>query len=166
MDKSLKALFLAASIFTSPVLADNFILSAQTGFEYPSPVSISHSGSYLLVKYKEWSFSHENFDPKTFYSNINLTGFERNFVRSIFDANKRSELPKWLAAISQEFSDGLGNKPESIKKIKVGKAEILAGHDGKKNGQIFILEDPAIHMITISGEKQYFDAFIKNIKER
>jgi len=166
MDKSLKALFLAASIFTSSVLADNFILSAQTGFAYPSPVSISHNGSYLLIKYKDWSFSHENFDPKTFYQNIDLTGFERDFIRSLFDAKKRSGLPKWLSVISEQLADGLNNKPDTIKQFKVGKAEILAGHDGRKSGQIFILEDLAIHQIIINGEKQYFDAFITNIKER
>ena len=166
MDKSLKVLFLALSIFTTSAFADSFILSAKTGFEYPSPDSISHSGSYLLVKYKDWSFGHENFDPTTFYSNINLTGFERDFVRSLFDAKKRSKLPKWLSVISQELADGLGNKPDTIKQVKVGNAEILSGYDGKKIGLVFVLEDHVIHQITITGTKQHFDTFVKNIKER
>jgi len=166
MDKSIKALFLAASLVTTSAFADNFILSSKLRFDYFSPHFITHNGSYLLIKYKDWSFSHENIEPDKFYSTVDISGYERDFLRAGYDTKYRSKLPKKLTAVSKEFTKGLNNKPDTIKHYKIGDAEILTGHDGKNSGQIYIMEELAIHQIVVNGEKKYLDLILKNIKER
>jgi len=166
MDNALKTLFITIFLFNSTVFADTLVLSTHLKVEYPSPAMIGHGDSYLLVKYKNWSFSHEHFNPKTFYQQIDLTGLEKIFVRSIYEKTQRDKLPEWLSVVSRQFSEGLKNNPDSIKKYKVGAAEIYSGHDNKEQGQIFIIEDLVIHHISVSGTKKELDLIAKNIKER
>jgi len=166
MENTLRALLFTILLSSSSVFADNLILSTKLSLEYPSPIVLGHGGTYLLVKYKNWSFSHEHFDPKTFYQQIDLTGLEKDFVRAIFDHTQRTKLPEWLSVVSREFSEGLNLDPKSIEIFKVGNAEIFTGHDKKNHGQIYIIEDLVIHQISISGTKKELDLIAKNIKER
>jgi len=167
MENLLKASFLISSLFFSTAFADSLILSARLKIEYPAaPLLISHGSSDLIIKYKDWSFMHEVFDPETFYEQIDLTGLEVEFVRSIYDDKKRSKLPEWLAVVSRQLADGLGNDPDTVKQFKVGKLEILTGHDNKNHGQIFIIDESTIHKIIITGSKKELDLIAKNIKER
>lgn len=166
MEQTLKALLLTFLLSSSSVFADNLILSNKLSLEYPSPLVIGHGGSYLLVKYEDWSFSHQHFDPKTFYQQIDLTGLEKDFVRSIFDHTRRKQLPDWLSVVSKEFAEGLEFSPDSIHIFKVGDAEILTGHDQEDHGLIYIIEDLVIHQISITGTTKDLDLIAKNIKER
>jgi len=167
MEKMIMSIFIAMTLFMSPANADELVLSTNIKVEYPSPVLIGHIGGSLVVKFKDWSFSHENLDPKTFYHRIDLTGIENEFIKSIFNRKHKSNLPEWLINISAKISEGMGNDPHSVQSLKLGKAEIYAGYNSKmEQGQVFILDDLTIHKIAMSGSKEKFTLMVKNIMER
>ncbi len=167
MEKIITSIFIAMTLFMSSANADDLVLSTNIKVEYPSPVLIGHIGGSLVIKYKDWSFSHETLDPKTFYHRIDLTGIENDFIKSIFDRKHKSNLPEWLINISAKISESMGNDPDSTLSLKLGKADLYAGYNSKmKQGQVFILDDLTIHKIAISGSKEKFTLMVKNIKER
>jgi len=154
-------------IITSNSFADSLILSAKLKIEYQTPQSIAHGTDNLIVKYKDWSFMHVLVDPKELYQQIDLTGLEKDYIRAIFDVQARSKLPKWLAITAEEQADVFGVTPQSTHGFMLDKAEVLAVYDAKdKKGQIFILEELAVHQIYINGEIQHYHKVTHSIKER
>jgi len=132
-----------------------------------SPQSITHGSSNLIVKYKDWSFMHVVVDPKDLYQQIDLTGMEKDYIRSIFDEKARAKLPKSLAITAKEQADVFGVSPETSEIFTKGKAEVFSVYDQKdKKGQIFIIEDLSVHQIYTNGDKTYHDLVAHNIKER
>jgi hypothetical protein len=167
MENLFKAAIICLSIFTSTCFADTLVLSAKLKIEYLSPQSIAHGSSNLIVKYKDWSFMHVVVDPKDIYQQIDLTGMEKDYIRSIFDEKARAKLPKWLAITAKEQADVFGVSPETTNIFMTGKAEVFSVYDQKdKKGQIFIIEDLSVHQIYTNGDKKHHDLIAKNIKER
>jgi len=167
MENLLKAAIIFVSIFISTCFADTLILSTKIKIEYQSPESIAHGSSNLIVKYKDWSFMHVVVDPKDLYQQIDLTGLEKDYIRSIFDEKARAKLPKWLAITAKEQADVFGVAPETTDRFMVGSAEVLTVYDAKeKNGEIFIIEDLSVHHIYITGERDHHNKISHSIKER
>jgi len=167
MEKMIKLVFIAIALLTSTVNADDLILSTNIKVEYPSPVLIGHISGSLVIKYKDWSFSHNDLDPKTFYHRVDLTGIENEFIKSMFDPKHQSKLPEWITHISGKIAEGMGNDPDSTLSRKLGKAHIYGGYSSKmKQGQVFIIDELTIHNIAISGDKEKFTSLVNNIKER
>jgi hypothetical protein len=105
MENRLKVVLIAVSLFITPAFADNLVLSTKLRLEYPTPLLISHMSTSLIVKYKDSSFMHVVVDPKGIYRQIDLTGLERDFSKSIFDDKARAKLPIWLSLVAEEQSD-------------------------------------------------------------
>ena len=167
MENILKVALITASLFVSSAFADNLILSTKLRIEYPTPLLISHGSTSLIVKYKDSSFMHVVVDPKAIYRQIDLTGLERDFIKSIFDDKARAKLPKWLSLVAKEQSDEFGVTPDNVDRFKVGKAEIYTVYNKKNNeGQIYIFDELSIHQIYTHGTKKEHDLIAHSIKER
>jgi len=110
---------------------------------------------------------HVVVDPKNIYQQIDLTGKERDYIRSIFDKNERAKLSKDLAAMAKEQSDQFGVTPDNVERFKVGDAEVIAVYNNEdNNGQVFIFEELSVHQIYTYGTKAEHDLILKGIKER
>ena len=165
METILKVAIICLSLFSSSCFSDTLILSTKLKIEYPTPKMIGHSSDSLIVKYKDWSFMHVVVDPEKFYPKVNLDGVERDFIKSMFDKEKRSKFPEWFAALSRDQAKAFGITSSNSDKIRVGDAEILAVHDeAGKQGQIFILEELTVHQISVlGGNNSFFGYYLDDI---
>jgi len=161
-----KIILLLLFVFNSTCFADNLVLSAKLRVDYPTPMLIGHTRTSLLVKYKNWTFSHELLDPKNFYQQIDLTGLEKNFVKGMFDKKERSKLPEWIAVLAKEQANAFGITPGSVERFLVGSAEVFTVHDKKNTGQIFVLDELVVHQLTVLGSKTELNLIAHSIKER
>ena len=166
MEKISRTFILVTWMFSSTCFADNLILSTNLKVEYPAPLLISHGSSDLIVKYKNWTFEHVVIDPKNIFQQIDLTGLERDYFKSVFDKKERSKLPEWLAVVAKEQADVLGVNPDSIKRFHVGKAEIFTVHDKKNTGRVYVFDELAIHQFTVLGSNKELEIISNGIKER
>lgn len=146
---------------------NDLILSNKTTISYPLPNMISHSGNMLIMKYDDWYFSHELIDPTKIYPAIDLSGLEREFIKSLFDASLRQKFPKWLAELSIEQANvfGISNNNFDYKKFKEIELYSIFNADSSE-ANIFIFEENQIHHINFNGAKRKYTDLINTIKER
>lgn len=163
-----KITILYFSMFVTTCFADVLILSTQLKIEYPTPLAISHGISDLIVKYNQnRSFMHVVVDPKEMYQQIDLSGIEREYIRSIFDVKQREKLSEQLSTLSKKQSDEFGVTKDNVERIKVGTAEVIAVYNYKSNnGLIFIFAELAVHQIYTYGTKKEHDLILYGIKKR
>ncbi|MBQ0783639.1 MAG: hypothetical protein KBT66_05335, partial [Amphritea sp.] len=101
-------------LFASFVSADKLVISPRLYIDFRPPNLIFHSGETLLVKYDDWSFTHEDIDPKTIYQGIDLSGLEHDYIESLFVPEMREDFPSWLAALSMEQAESFYHKDAEI----------------------------------------------------
>lgn len=167
MKKTSAILFVFAFLFSSMCLSETLVISHKLQVDYPRPLLIAPSGEALIVKYKDWHFLYESVNPRTFFPATDLTGFERKFIRSFFDSGVRSQLPDWLAALSEEQVKIFGITSSTLEKIKVGSVEVIGFYDNKSgSGHFYIFEELATHHFVIYGTKNNFDRIMYKIEER
>ncbi len=163
----MKILSLWLLLLSSFCSAEQLILSSKLSLDYDPPALISHTQSSLIVKYEDWYFAHEVVDPENFYQQINLTGIERDFIKSLFDKDLRKQFPKWLAALSEEQASELEISVNNTLRKKVGDAELLAAYSNNaQSAHIYIFDDHSIHHLTYYGSKDNYRHLISRIKER
>jgi len=167
MEKFLKTTIICLSLYTTTSFSDTLVLSTKLKIDYPNPVLIAHGSEDLIVKYKDWSFFHTVFNSKTFYSQIDLTGLEKDFIRLMFGYKEKPHFPEWFPVLAKGQADAFGITPDNSKKFNIGNSEILTTHDeSKKKGYIFIIEELAVHQISIHGTQKELNLIVKNIRER
>lgn len=144
--------------------AQLLVLSDQTRVEISPPSMIAHSGDMLLLKYDNGTIFHEVVDPKTMYTQIDLTGLERSFIRSLFDNTERKKLPAWLAALSAEQADQLGVGRGKLIAEKLGDRELLGIHDpGSKVAHLYLFETLKTHHLIIKGDEVHLRELIRGL---
>ncbi|MCG6202610.1 hypothetical protein [Psychromonas antarctica] len=165
MNKLISSLIFLFSI--SCYGGEDLIVSSQTLVEYDKPQVISHTGSVLIMKYDGWYFSHEIIDPVKIYPSIDLTGLEKDFVKSLFEVSVRKSFPKWLSELSAEQATVFGIYENKFDYKKLQKIEIYSIYDPEsEKGNVFIIEDNQIHHINVNGKKDKYTNLINSIKER
>ncbi|RMF20002.1 MAG: hypothetical protein D6758_00505 [Gammaproteobacteria bacterium] len=144
--------------------AQLLVLSDQTRVEISPPSMIAHSGDMLLLKYDNGTIFHEVVDPKTMYTQIDLTGLERSFIRSLFDTAERQKLPAWLAALSAEQADQLGVGRGKVISDKLGDRELLGVHDpDKKVAHLYLFETLKTHHLIVKGDDVLLREIIREL---
>ncbi len=167
MKTFLKTMSFLLFFYFSNCYSDILILSDKLKLNYESPILISHTQDSLIVKYKDWNFFHVVVNPKTIYSNIDLTGVEKEFLISIFDIQKRQNLPNWLASLSTEQSKEFGVGSNNVYKSNIGKVKILGVYDKNRSaGYIYVFEELKTHNFVVYGTKSQYLSLINNIKVR
>ncbi len=165
MIKSIQIILL--SLLAHSALAEQLLISPNLYIEYERPKLIFHSGKSILIKYEDWSFSHEDTDPETIYQGIDLSGLEHDYIESIFIPSLRDNFPPWLAALSKEQAEffipiDARTSVKEFSKIKLYSSYI----DKSQEGNIFILEERSVHHIQMQGNKDFHTKLLMNIKER
>ncbi|WP_274057268.1 hypothetical protein [Vibrio parahaemolyticus] len=142
-------------------------LSQNVVLDVPLSKTILHTGNILIFKFGDSHISHEVLSPKEFFSPIDLTGVEKEFVRSLFKLTENSSFPQWLNAASNELSETLGiTKDNKVIEVKGG-LEILGFYDSEsQSGQLFILDTSLIHHFTVLGSDELFKNLYQSIREK
>ena len=165
MKTLVKVFFIATSIFCSVCVSEPLVISAKLKVDYPKPLVILHNLNSMIFKYDEWYFSHEVINPKTMYQKLDLSGLEKNFIRSIFTDEELAA--KWLNELAKEQATIFGVGAYDVTKMNIGLAELLAVYNVKENkGYLFIIEESISHRFTMTGSKNKFNLILKSIKER
>jgi len=154
-------------VLSLSVQADTLVLSSKLKLDYPTPLLISHTENTLIIKYKETAISHNIVTPKTMYTDIDLTGYEQDYIYALFDKKVNKELPEPIKelALQQKKTMGLNEKIGVFKKTDY--FEILASYDERQNiGHVFILEEHNIHHLAVDGSQEYLNKIINGIAVR
>jgi len=160
-------LILTTVLLSTTTFAKDLILSTDLMIDYPEPILISHTQTSLILKYNDWSLTHEIVNPKGIYQFADLTGVTEKFIISIFDEGVRKTLPSWLAALSSDQANAFSITRQNTKKQLVGSTKILSVYDEKRsNGYLYLIEKLKIHHIVVHGSVLNFNMIINNIKER
>jgi len=154
-------------VYVGNCYAATLVLSQQLNLEYEKPLVISHTEDFLIVKYKDWYFSHSIINAKSMHANIDLSGMERQYIKSMFDKETRNQFPRWLAELSKEQAQVLGVPNNKVDKSKIGEADIIAVYNEiEKSGFIYIFEALKIHNINVVGSKTHYYKLINSMEER
>lgn len=154
-------------LFSSSIFANVLVLSDKMQMKYDQPLLISHTEDTLIFKYSDWRLIHEVVDPKNVYPKIDLSGMDRLFFLSIFDAEQRKKLPKWLSALAEEQAIEFGVKDNNVKRSKIGIAEIVSVYNDEKGyAHAYLFEEVKIHHFVIYGDKSKFDNVVSSIGVR
>ena len=165
MKRVLAALYL--SLVACLANAGSLVISPSFELVYEEPVSIAHSSEVVLFNYADAFFSHETLKPDTIYRGIDLSGLEEPFVRSLFVPERRADLPKWLAVLSEEQADAFNASEGKVLHKQVGKADMFAVYDAEAAlGNIFLIDGKHIHHFQMSGTQDFYQNIIGWIKER
>jgi hypothetical protein len=165
MNKLLSSLLLVFCV--SCHANESLILSSETSIDYSHPKVISHGGNLLIMKYDNWYFSHELIDPIKLYPSIDLTGLEKDFIKSLFIPSIRESFPKWLGELSLEQASIFGITENKSVHKKFDNIEYYSIFDSNgKTGNIFIIEANQVHHLSFSGEIEQYTKLINSIKER
>ncbi len=157
------AIYLIVSI-TMQVQAKTLSLSGTLNIEVDPPEAILHSGSMLLLKYNDWTLSHEVIDPKNYLGAVDLTGNLKPYIRSLF-GYKNQRIADWLLYIANKQEKILGLDKADAEQFNITSSEVLAIYNqGRNQGEIFILEDLQVHKIDIVGSKKWFDKFLDQLR--
>ena len=147
--------------------ANDLIVSRNIKIVYEEPLMMSHSMNSLIFKYGGWYFSHSVVNPETMYSNIDLTGVENEFIKSLFDSDIRKKFPMWLSSLSEEQSISLGVSNNNVIEKTIGEVKLYAAYnlsDGM--GHVFLIEENIAHHLTIVGSELQYKKLITWLKER
>ncbi|EPN7878713.1 hypothetical protein [Vibrio vulnificus] len=164
----MKSLILALTLFSMTVCfsqATELHLSNSVVMDLNLPKEASHSNNLLILKFDDWYFSHEVIDPKTFFSPVDLTDIQHDFVKSVFYPNLRGNFPNWLGELANEQAISLGLPKSKVIDRKFHNFELIGNYDSiSKQGYIFILEEYQIHHISYFGEIINYINMIDTIK--
>jgi len=164
--KSIVLIFTSLFFLNLPLYlsASEFIISNQIAIKQSPPLLIAHSGELVIFKYKDWSYTHEVISPDKFIASVDLTGFEHQFIESIFESEERESLPNWLALIAEDFADKILNPKGSFQKSYVDNAVVYGTYNPtEQQGIIFVLEKNSIHKLDILGTNKNYMDFFNNI---
>ncbi len=164
-------LFIVISLFfiNSPadLKANELIISSEIAIKHLPALQIAHSGELVIFKYKNWSYTHEVVSPENLIVSVDLTGFEHQFIKSVFEKKIRGELPNWMGLLAEDFSNKILNKNGSYQKINIGNSIVYGTYSKEEQqGFIFILEERSIHKLDILGAYKDYTALTNNIIKR
>lgn len=167
----MKRIFRAVMVWmvasSSLASAGNLVLSQDLEMSYPDPLLISHTSTMLLIKFDGWVLSHEVVNPSSIYSNIDLSGVEEDYLKSVFQPEIRESLPKWLRVLSEEQALSFGLPESGVTNRVVGEFEIFGSYNEHiDSGYIYVFDRAAIHSLTVLGSEDRFNEVITSIKER
>ena len=162
-----KVILLSWLILSFTTQADTLVLSKQLKLDYPAPLLISHTKSTLIIKYKDTSISHNILDPKDMYANVDLTGYQKDYIYTLFDKKPNKTLPKPIMKLAEQQKTTMGlTKQKGLIKEAVN-YELLASYDDSLDiGHIFLLEDKQIQHFAIDGTHEFLTKVFNGIKER
>lgn len=166
----MKPLIILLLIFTSNMCyakLEQLHLSNKVVVDISIPEKLSHSDNMLILKYYDWYFSHEIINPKEFYTTIDLTDIQHEFLKSVFYPNLRTSLPNWLGELANEQAMSFGLSKTNVINRKFGDVEVLGGYDdASKQGNILVFEKYQIHHLSIGGEDEYYIELLNAIKRK
>lgn len=147
--------------------ANNLVLSQDLRMDYPDPILISHTSSMLLIKYDDWTLSHQLVDPAAIYGNIDLTGLEKTFLQSIFLPNVRSTLPQWMQVLSEDQAAEFGLPEGTVTHQQIGEFDLLGTYNPVHgSGYLYLFDREAIHHFVVMGSETHYKDVISRIMER
>lgn len=164
-----KPLILALALLLNTVFAQagQLVMSPNLALNYPPPTLISHTSNTLILTYDHWSWSHSLVNPAEIYPKVDLTGIERQFVKSLFDPEIRETFPGWLRLLSQELAEQFGLPAGRVDQRTLPSAELFGTYSAKHGeGYLFLLDKTAIHRLTVIGSEENYKEVMKNIRER
>ena len=144
--------------------ASQLALSSELSLSTPTPKKIAHTPELLILKFDDWSLTHQVIDAKNYLPSVDLSGIEKLFIESLFDKKKREKLPKWLDVLALELSHSLAIT--SGKKIikRLDKFDIYSAYsEENQEAQIYLLEENQSHSIRLFGSKQEFENIISKL---
>jgi hypothetical protein len=165
--KVYKTIILSLLFFGLSTQADTLVLSSNLKLEYPTPLMISHTQSRLIIKYEKTAISHNIVNPKNMYPNIDLSGYQKDYIYTLFDKKINNKLPESIEvlALKQKEIMGLNNLKGILKSTST--YELLASFDkNQRIGHIFIIQEANIHHLAVDGDQDYLYKIIDGIKER
>lgn len=147
--------------------ANNLVLSQDLEMDYATPKLITHTSSVLFIKYDDWTLSHQVVDPTSIYTNIDLSGVEKQFLHSVFLPDVRSSLPRWMRVLSEEQASEFGLPDGAVTNQQVGDFQLLGTYSSTHNaGYIYLFDRAAIHQFVVLGSEAHYRDVINSIKER
>lgn len=147
--------------------ASEFIISNKISIHNSSANQIAHSGELVIFKFKYWSYTHEVISPEKFIASVDLSGFEYQFIKGIFEKKSRAKLPNWLSILADDLSKKIMNHDGEYQKINLGDSIIYGTYNVEEHqGFIFVLEEHAIHKLDVLGTTKNYTDFINNITKR
>ncbi len=165
MNKILLSLLFFFSI--SCQASNELSLSKNISINYELPKAMGHFSNILFMKYDTWDFSHERVDPQKIYQTIDLSGVEKEYIKSLFNLSIREDFPRWLAELSKEQASSFAINNDNYFYKKLTSTELYAAYDPPNNrGNIFIIEKNQIHHLILNGAKSEYIALLKAIEER
>ncbi len=166
MEKIVRVLVILVCFMPIYASAQKLIISSTLSLELMEPDFISHAGELLVFKFKHWSVSHENIDPKRMYPNVDLSGTLKPYLRSVF-TDMEQNLPRWLEVMAKDQANALGVDVSKAIHKRTGAYELLAAYNTlKRQGDIYIFETHQVHRLTVLGSMEDFKRTINKIKER
>jgi len=153
-------LLLLVSFFCSHSFSNNLSLSQTLALSFESPIEFLHSHDTLFIRYNDGVITHQNLLPNGMYQDLDLTGYFKPFVRSIFGYTV--ELPQEIKKASVEQGKAFGVKQDNVLNKEMGHAELFAVYSEEyKQGNIFIIENNLIQKIQTldMNEKKFIEVF-------
>ena len=146
-------------------IAQKIVFSHNVSIDIPTPEVIAHSGELLIFKYNDWYFSHEAVNPKTFFSLVDLSGIEHNFIKKMYGIPPPHKQPEWLNELAKELAISFGISEKNAVISNIEKNTVLSNFiESKQEGNIFFLEKHKIHKIYFSGNKSKFTTLLNKLK--
>ncbi|WP_369601299.1 hypothetical protein AAIA72_16055 [Hahella sp. SMD15-11] len=143
---------LLSLVLVQPAFAQTLVLSDRLRIELDAPLTLAHSERMLIMKYSDWSLMHEVVNPAEMYTQINLTGIERDYIIAMFDPQKRRHLPGWLAALADEQARILGIEKGHVNRTDAGDVSIYSVYDPERQvGHLYVFEPLKIHHLIMQG---------------
>ncbi len=154
-------IFVFIVLVSISVNADKLSLSGKLILEIPPSELMIHSGSAIVFKYADWSLSHETINPTTYINAVDLTGVVKPYIRTALGI-KGQPLADWLKMLAKkQFSFYKNNTASHF--LAEGWEVIAVYSNTRKQGQIYVFEENIAHSVTILGDKNYYDAILKQI---
>ncbi len=161
--------YIALIIFSSLANASNLTvqINRDVSLLLPIPDYQQHFGPTLTVKYSDWMLTHQAVDHKeVFGPNVNLTGYEALFFRSLFIEKDRDKLPEWLAVFSREVSESYSINNWRLKTIS--NTDIYHFyHTERRRGTLFLIRESSaftnVGIIDVIGDIKAFNTLLEGM---
>jgi len=149
----------------SNAISQTLIVSSSLKLDVEPASSVLHSGETLILKYSDWTLSHQILNPKTFYKKVDLTGISHEFVMHMFNKGMK-DLPEWLMKLAKEQADTFAINQNSTVRFNLKTSEVMSVYDNDmQQGNIFILEPSYINHFQLIGSKARFQSFLELLKD-
>lgn len=148
------------------VWSQEFVVSKGLKLKLPENSIVIHSGESILFKYPNWVLSHQLLDPASVNSPVDLTGLLNTYIKTLFGDNTE-KLPKWLTVMASDQSSSYGITKGDFEKFTISNYEVYAVYDQRSNqGNIFSLGKGNVDYFSVIGNYEYYEKFLKILKER